>query len=49
MSRSDPSGPPFSGSLGCRASATVVIEHPDHGERVACPGCAEGYEVVRNV
>ncbi|WP_277540206.1 hypothetical protein [Haloarcula laminariae] len=40
---------PFCGSLGCHADAAVVIDHPDHGERIVCEGCAAGHEVVRHV
>jgi hypothetical protein len=40
---------PFCGSLGCHAGASVVIKHPDHGERTVCEGCAGDHEVVRRV
>ncbi|WP_114576685.1 hypothetical protein [Saliphagus sp. LR7] len=37
---------PFCGSMGCRTEAEAIIDHPDHGERVVCAGCADGHEVV---
>jgi len=39
--------------MGCHTDShdedLVVIDHPEHGERVVCPSCAQGYEVVRDV
>jgi hypothetical protein len=40
---------PVCGCLGCTEPATAVINHPDHGRRVACDDCATGYEVVDDV
>lgn len=37
---------PFCACLGCRSEATTVIDHPDHGRRVVCDGCAEPFEVI---
>lgn len=37
---------PFCGSMGCRADADAIIDHPDHGERGVCAECADGHEVV---
>jgi len=37
------------GCPGCRAPATAVIGHPEHGERTVCADCAQGFEVVRDV
>lgn len=37
------------GALGCTDPADVVIDHPDHGERVVCDDDADGYEVVDDV
>lgn len=48
MSRTTSLGP-FCGSIGCRAEADAVIDHPERGEVVACGECAEGQEVVRYV
>lgn len=39
----------FCGPLGCTDAAEGVIDHPKHGERTVCTGCAEGYEVIRRV
>jgi|GEM_PF-2097325 len=35
--------------LGCRSSATVVINHAKHGERPVCDDCAGGHEVIADV
>ncbi|WP_188977150.1 hypothetical protein [Halocalculus aciditolerans] len=43
-----PSGP-FCGCGGCTDSADVVIDHPDHGERVVCEQHIRGYPVIRHV
>ncbi|WP_265111895.1 hypothetical protein [Halosolutus halophilus] len=40
---------PFCGALGCTEKADVVIDHPEHGERTVCEGCAGDYEVIRHV
>ena len=41
------------GALGCSTDSLdedlVVIDHPKHGERIVCPDCATGYEVVDDV
>lgn len=40
---------PFCGALGCRHPADVVVDHPEHGERVVCEDCTDGHEVIRRV
>ncbi|SEW10606.1 hypothetical protein [Natrinema salifodinae] len=40
---------PFCGALSCTDGADVVIDHPKHGERLACNKCATGYVVIRRV
>lgn len=37
------------GALGCLETADVVIDHPKHGQRTVCSGCAADFEVVRHV
>lgn len=39
----------FCGCAGCLASADVVVEHPDHGQRVVCEGHVGGLEVIGDV
>lgn len=48
MSAVAPSGP-FCGAHGCRDPAVAVVEHPDHGELVACAEHARDFGVVRDV
>lgn len=37
------------GCAGCLAGADVVVEHPDHGERVVCSDHVGNLEVVADV
>ena len=40
---------PVCGALSCTADGEVVIDHPDHGERVVCADHIDSHEVVGNV
>ena len=40
---------PVCGALGCSDDAEVVVDHPDHGERVVCADHADDLEVIRGV
>ncbi|ACM56338.1 hypothetical protein [Halorubrum lacusprofundi] len=40
---------PVCGALGCSDDADVVVDHPNHGERVVCADHADGQEVVGDV
>lgn len=39
----------YCGALGCRSSASLIIDHPDHGRRTVCPDHAVGYDVVERL
>jgi len=37
------------GCAGCREPATATIRHSQHGVRVVCDECADGFEVINFV
>lgn len=37
------------GNIGCHNRATVVIDHPDHGERTVCDDHADDYDILRDL
>lgn len=43
MSSAEVATGPFCTAIGCRDSATAVIEHPDHGRRPVCEDHINGY------
>lgn len=37
------------GCMGCTEQAFVIVEHPEHGQRAACPAHRRDYPVVEEV